>query len=229
MKIKRSLTGLTFAVAAMLLTACGRTEINVNDYLSAETKGANSRGSVEWTLNTAAMVTANPEAFRLKDNASLTDISAVTEKINANLYGAFDKAEALSNGDTVNFVWDTSNVKVLEKAYKVKLLTENYPVTISGLPELQQYDPFEYITIEYLEDGDGVQPIIRIADDIPFRLNYAVRQDGTLHIGDSFIVEVSRKIDGRDLTQQDLADFLLEQGFEITQSEKEYLVPSSLS
>ena len=229
MKIKRSLTGLTFAVAAMLLTACGRTEINVNDYLSAETKGANSRGSVEWTLNTAAMVTANPEAFRLKDNASLTDISAVTEKINANLYGAFDKAEALSNGDTVNFVWDTSNVKVLEKAYKVKLLTENYPVTISGLPELQQYDPFEYITIEYLEDGDGVQPIIRIADDIPFRLNYAVRQDGTLHIGDTFTVDVSRKIDGRDLTQQDLADFLLEQGFEITQSEKEYLVPSSLS
>ena len=155
MKIKRSLTGLTFAVTAMLLTACGRTEINVNDYLSTETKGANSRGSVEWTLNTAAMVTANPEAFRLKDNASLTDISAVTDKINANLYGAFDKAEALSNGDTVNFVWDTSTVKVLEKAYKVKLLTENYPVTVSGLPELQQYDPFDYITIEYLEDGDA--------------------------------------------------------------------------
>ncbi len=229
MKIKRSLTGLTFVVTAMLLTACGRTEINVNDYLSAETKGANSRGSVEWTLNTAAMVKDNPEAFRLKDNASLTDISAVTEKINANLYGAFDKAEALSNGDTVNFVWDTSNVKVLEKAYKVKLLTENYPVTISGLPELQQYNPFDYITIEYLEDGNGVQPIIRIADDIPFRLNYAVRQDGTLHIGDNFMVEVSRKIDGRDLTQQDLADFLLGQGYEITQFEKEYLVPSSLS
>lgn len=229
MKIKRSLTGLTFAVTAMLLTACGRTEINVNDYLSAETKGANSRGSVEWTLNTAAMVTANPEAFRLKDNASLTDISAVTDKINANLYGAFDKAESLSNGDTVSFVWDTSNVKVLEKAYKVKLLTENYPVTVSGLPELQQYAPFEYITIEYLEDGDGVQPIIRIADDIPFRLNYAVKQDGTLHIGDTFTVEVSRKIDGRDLTQQDLADFLLEQGYEITQFEKEYQVPSSLS
>ena len=224
MKIKRSLTGLTFVVTAMLLTACGRTEINVNDYLSAETKGANSRGSVEWTLNTAAMVTANPEAFRLKDNASLTDISAVTDKINANLYGTFDKAKALSNGDTVNFVWDTSNVKVLEKAYKVKLLTENYPVTISGLPELQQYNPFDYITIEYLEDGNGVQPIIRIADDIPFRLNYAVRQDGTLHIGDNFMVEVSRKIDGRDLTQQDLADFLLGQGYEITQFEKEYQV-----
>ena len=43
------------------------------------------------------------------------------------------------------------------------------------------------------------------------------------------MVEVSRKIDGRDLTQQDLADFLLEQGFEITQFEKEYQVPSSLS
>lgn len=84
--------------------------------------------------------------------------------------------------------------------------------------------PFDYITIEYLEDGNGVQPIIRIADDIPFRLNYAVRQEGTLHIGDTFTVEVSRKIDGRDLTQQDLADFLLEQGFEITQFEKEYQV-----
>ena len=35
MKIKRSLTGLAFVVTAMLLTACGRTEINVNDYLSA--------------------------------------------------------------------------------------------------------------------------------------------------------------------------------------------------
>ena len=69
-----------------------------------------------------------------------------------------------------------------------------------------------------------MQPIIRIADDIPFRLNYAVRQDGTLHIGDSFTVEVSRKIDGRDLTQQDLAEFLLEQGFEITQFEKEYQI-----
>ena len=216
MKHKRSLTGLTFALTAMLLTVCGRTEIHVNDYLTAETKGANGKGTVQYTLDTAAMVSANRDAFRLKDNASLDDIAAVTQKINENLYGAFDKADALTNGDTVKFVWDTSNVKVLEKAYKVKLLTADYPVRVSGLPELQRYDPFDYITIEYQEDGDGVLPIIRIANDIPFRLNYAIRQDGILHIGDCFTVEVSRKIDGQDLTQQELADFLLEQGYEIT-------------
>ena len=224
MKHKRSLTGMTFALTAMLLTACGRTEIHVNDYLSTGTKGANGKGSVEWTLDTAAMVSANCDAFRLKDNASQDNIAAVTQKINENLYGAFDKADALTNGDTVKFVWDTSNVKALEKAYKVKLLTDDYPLTVSGLPELQQYDPFDYITVEYQEDDDGVLPIIRIANDIPFRLNYAVRQDGALHIGDTFTIEVSRKIDGQDLTQQELADFLLEQGYEITQFEKEYHV-----
>jgi hypothetical protein len=113
---------------------------------------------------------------------------------------------------------------MLEKAYKIRLLTDDYPLTVSGLPELQRYDPFEYITIEYQEDGDGVLPIIRIANDIPFRLNYAVKQEGVLHIGDCFAVEVSRKIDGQDLTQQELADFLLKQGYEITQFEKEYQV-----
>ena len=41
---------------------------------------------------------------------------------------------------------------------------------------------------------------------------------------DGFTVEVSRKIDGQDLTQQELADFLLEQGYEIMQFEKEFLV-----
>ena len=144
MKHKRSLTGLTLALTAILLTACGRTEIHVNDYLSTETKGANGKGSVEWTLDTAAMVSANRDAFRLKDNASLDDIAAVTQKINENLYGSFDKVDALTNGDTVKFVWDTSNVKVLEKAYKIRLLTDEYPLTVSGLPELQQYDPFNY-------------------------------------------------------------------------------------
>lgn len=215
----------TIIFTAMLLPACGRTEINVNDYLSAETKGANGRGTVKWELDTAAMVTANPDAFRLKRNASPSDIAAVTQKINENLYGAFNKADTLTNGDTVKFVWDTSNVKMLEKAYKIRLITDDYPLTVFGLPELKRYDPFDYITIEYQEDGDGVLPIIRIGNEIPFRLNFAVRQDGILHIGDSFIIEVSRKIDGQDLIQQELADFLLDHGYEITQFEKEYQVP----
>ena len=228
MKIKRSLTGLTFAVAAMLLTACGRTEINANDYLSAETSGTDGHGSVVWTLNADAMVRDNHDAFKLKETASQGEYQQTAADVNDKLYGAFDRAENLSNGDTVSFVWNTDNVKTLEKAYKIRLRTDSMEFPVNGLPETQQLDPFDYVTIDYQEYEGEVLVIIKPTGDIPFWLDFMVKEQDALHLGDEFTVKVGKTVDNQELTEEQLAAFCLDQGYEITAYEKVYQVPDTL-
>ena len=228
MKTRRFPIILTLAIPVFFLSACGRTEINANDYLSAETSGTDGHGSVVWTLDADTMVRDNHDAFKLKETASQAEYQRTAADVNDNLYGAFDRAESLSNGDTVTFVWNTDHVKALEKAYKIRLRTDSMEFPVNGLPETQQLNPFDYVTIDYQKYNDEVLVIIKPTGDIPFWLDFMVKEQDALHPGDEFTVTVGKTIDNKELTQDQLAAFCLDQGYEITAYEKAYLVPDTL-
>ena len=229
MIIKSNLTLLVLGCSAITLTACGRTEINANDYLSAEISGTDGHGSVVWSLDTDVMVQDNHDAFKLKETASQTEYQRTAADVNDKLYGAFDRAESLSNGDTVTFVWNTDNVKELEKAYKIRLRTDSMGFPVNGLPETQQLNPFDYVTIDYQEYDGEVLVIIKPTGDIPFWLDFMVKEQDTLHPGDEFTVTVGKTIDNQELSQENLTAFCLDQGYEITAYEKVYQVPVTIA
>ena len=228
MKTRRFPIILTLAIPVFFLSACGRTEINVNDYLSAETSGTDGHGSVVWTLDADTMVRDNHDAFKLKETASQAEYQQTAADVNDRLYGAFDRAENLSNGDTVTFVWNTDNVKALEKAYKIRLRTDSMEFPVNGLPDTQQLDPFNYVTIDYQEYDGEVLVIIKPTGDIPFWLDFMVKEQEALHPGDEFTVTVGKTVDNQELSREQLAAFCLDQGYEITAYEKAYPVPDTL-
>lgn len=229
MKLKSRITLLVLGCSAVTLSACGRTEINVNDYLSTETSGTDGHGSITWTLDADAMVQDNHRAFKLKVTATQTDYERIAADVNDNLHGAFDRAESLSNGDTVTFVWNTDNVKALEKSYKIRLLTDSTEFLVNGLPETKQFDPFNYVTIDYQKYDGEVLVIIKPTGDIPFWLDFMVKEQDALHPGDEFTVTVGKTIDNQELSQENLTAFCLDQGYEITAYEKVYQVPVTIA
>lgn len=224
---------LVLSISAMLLTACGRTEIKVNDYFSTRTEGANGKAKIFGELNTLAMVQGNREAFDVSENASESELKSVVDKINDNIEGRFDKEETLSNGDTVKFSWDTAKNETIESAYKhVKLVTEDKTVTVSGLKEIVSFNPFDYITVSYTHSASNEDGKIDVKwEDIntpPISFGYGFHGISDLHCGDTFTIEIDRTINGKELTQEQIEEYYAEKGFELTEWMKEYKVPDSM-
>ena len=96
--------------AALILTGCGRTAIDVNDYVDIECEGADTKGTATCTVDFARMVEDNLELFGL-DEANEVKQNGIVTNIESNLTGKLDKEEALSNGDTVTFKWDDSGLE----------------------------------------------------------------------------------------------------------------------
>ena len=231
--MKKDLKLIALSLSAMLLTACGRTEIIVNDYFSTKTEGANGRAKIVGELNTLAMVQSNREAFDVGENASEAELRGIVDTINSNIEGEFDKKEALSNGDTVSFKWDTSRVETIESAYKhVKLITEDKSVTVSGLKEIVSFNPFDYITVSYTHSASNENGKIDVKwEDIntpPISFGYGFHGISDLHCGDTFTIEIDRTINGKELTQEQIEEYYAEKGFELTEWMKEYKVPDSM-
>ena len=69
MKIKQILIA---GAAALLLLAsgCGRTAVNLDDYVSLETDGLNTKGTASLSVDFEKMVDDNPDAFGLSDDDS---------------------------------------------------------------------------------------------------------------------------------------------------------------
>ena len=208
----------------LTLTACGRTEISLNEYLTTQISGAEGKGMIDWSLDTNALVQNHRAAFGLKENESQAEVIAEVDK----LTGTFNQSDSLFNGDSVTFAWDSAGIRALEQEYKVKLIADNLTVSVNGLPEVQQLNPFDYVTIEYQQNEDEVMPVVKPTGGIPFWLDFIVTEQTGLHPGDHFTVKIGKTISGNELTQEQIAEFAQNQGYEITLFENEYLVPESI-
>ena len=218
---------------AVTLTACGRTEIAVNDYFSAKTEGANGNATIGGELNTLAMVQENRKAFDLSDTASESELRGIADTINSNIDGQFDRDAALSNGDTVIFKWDISTIETIESIYKhAKFVTEDKTMTVSGLQEIHSFDPFDYLTVNFVRYSTNAEGIVSMTMDIsskiPYRVNFARSDVSDLHCGDTFRIEVVKVSNGKEYSQQEIEEDLAKHGYEISAYEKEYTVPDSM-
>lgn len=232
--MKKYLKLIMIGLSAMMLTACGRTEINVNDYFSAKAEGANGKGKVTGELNTLALVQGNRDAFGVSTNASEAELRGVVDTINSNIDGEFDKKEGVSNGDTISFIWDTSRIETIESAYKnVKLVTEDKTVTVSGLKEIESFNPFDYLEAKFIRrkgQEDTIQLEFNVLDTMPFKLDFRSNEKAKekIQCGQTIKITPARIYYGKVTEGDALKEFLAEKGYELTEYEMEVTVPDSL-
>lgn len=213
---KRRILFAASSAMCLLLTACGSTEIKVNDYLTTEVDGYDGDGSIGWNVSLDQLVEDNHEAFGLKDGYSMWDYQAVLEKLHDSLSADFDKTTGLSNGETIKFKWDTSDVEKLESEYKIKLVTEDIDITVSGLQEPIEINPFDKIKIQYSGTAPNGSAVVdnSALTDLPETIQFSIAPRDGLRNGDTITVSITES------TVNNLAS----KGYHLTETEKTYTV-----
>lgn len=108
--------------AAIGLSGCGATTIDLQDYLTYEFTGVNGYGEIDYRIQSDSMVDNNLDAFSISGDSDAEILSSIDTYLDIEkLYGSWDKKENLSNGDSVVFTWDEDTVHTIEEKYHVKL------------------------------------------------------------------------------------------------------------
>lgn len=128
----RMLLILAVLALTIMLTACGRKTIVVNDYLTLEVTGSDHLGTARTHLDWEQLVKDNMDVFELKSTDD-PEMLSVLLRLDKALRGELDKQICLSNGDKVSYHWDTSNLSVLEEKYNATFVLDDKTFTVSGL------------------------------------------------------------------------------------------------
>lgn len=121
---KRMAPAALAAVLALALAGCGAKPVTVDPapYLSVEFSGMSGEGAASWNFDSEGFAAACGED--VKDAAGLA----------ACVDGSLDKAEGLSNGDTVTFQWNC-DAETAQQEHNAVLAPENATFTVEGLDE----------------------------------------------------------------------------------------------
>ena len=218
MKLK-SCTAIASAVLSMcvMFTACGKTTINVNDYLTIDVDGFDTAGTASYSFDSEALINDNLKAFGLDDSSEAAYIEALV-RLETGIYGKLDKNSKLSNGDKVTFSWNEKGIEDFEEKYKVDLQLNDKSFVIEGLEEAESFDPFEYLTVSF----DGIAPkgnaTIKCSSDCPVTLDFKADKSDSLSNGDII------KVTANAYMGKDLKEYCFEKGYIPTASEKEFVV-----
>ena len=121
---KRMAPAALAAVLALALAGCGAKPVTVDPtpYLSVEFSGMSGEGTASWNFDSEGFAAACGDG--VEDAAGLA----------ACVDGSLDKAEGLSNGDTVTFRWNC-DAETAQQEHNAVLAPEDAAFTVEGLDE----------------------------------------------------------------------------------------------
>ena len=206
------LLGLTF-----LLTACGTTEINMNDYVDITFNGYEYVGYPTSEVDIQKMMLDNEDSFGFDRKAlKKSPGEDVLEDLEEALIVYFDSYNELKNGDKVGYNWlvDDDIVAEIEDEYNVSFLYEDTDLTVSDLEPLTERNIFEYMEIEFDgRDGDGY-------------LSYLYLDD--YYIKDQLVISKTTDLSNGDVITLTIPDTLISdyrwQGYNLVPASIEYTV-----
>lgn len=175
------------AMLALTMTGCGRTSINLNDYVTISYNGYDTVGTASYTFDKEAIIMDNPEAFGMSSGIDWQAFQADYLLYDC-ISGSLDKTTGLCNGDTITFHWDTVDTKKLEENYKIKLSYSDISESISGLETAETFDPFASIGVVF--EGTAPNGTVKIQKDASALsgLNYVPDKNDGLSNGDEITI-----------------------------------------
>lgn len=158
-KISKKTWGIIGACVALVLVlliviALHKPTVNLNDYLKV-TYGGYDGGGVAYTeidWNSMKEDFENKISYKrgMAQTGGMTPIDIVMEYTNANIEG---KNEKLSNGDKVSYTWKVDK-DAIAKLIKCKIKYSDGSKKVSGLKEMELFDPFKNLKVTF----SGVEP-----------------------------------------------------------------------
>lgn len=158
-KISKKTWGIIGACVALVLVlliviALHKPTVNLNDYLKV-TYGGYDGGGVAYTeidWNSMKEDFENKISYKrgMAQTGGMTPIDIIVEYTNANIEG---KNEKLSNGDKVSYTWKVDK-DAIAKLIKCKIKYSDGSKKVSGLKEMELFDPFKNLKVTF----SGVEP-----------------------------------------------------------------------
>lgn len=205
---------------AAVIVSCGRVTIDPNDYLNVEFEGMDSVAVATYSIDYEKMVTDNLKAFDIKSKKDEKDIERAVKKLKKYLGGELDNTRELSNGDKITFEWDDDDIEKLEKKYNIKLKVSNKTIEVTDLDVPEEFDPFEYLDIEYTGVGENSVMSFKVDDDLPVNLGFDADKKYGLKNGDKVTVTFGPSY----YDEEDIMESCFNKGYKPTQIKKEYTV-----
>ena len=158
-KISKKTWGIIGACVALVLVlliviALHKPTVNLNDYLKV-TYGGYDGGGVAYTeidWNSMKEDFENKISYKrgMAQTGGMTPIDIIMEYTNANIEV---KNEKLSNGDKVSYTWKVDK-DAIAKLIKCKIKYSDGSKKVSGLKEMELFDPFKNLKVTF----SGVEP-----------------------------------------------------------------------
>lgn len=148
---KKILIGAIVLGSMGVLTGCGKTEIDLSEYIKIEYEGVDTKGYVmDYSLDRDKLEKALKEG---NGDMSNKEREGLMDSIELEIKG--DTSE-LSNGDKIKVDIDWSNRRA--EKFKIEFTTDEAEFKVKGLKTLKKVDAFKDIEVEY----EGVSPFLDI-------------------------------------------------------------------
>lgn len=171
-----------------LSVGCGKTSINLNEYVSIEFSGYDGNGT--------ATVEFDTDSFKAKYDDKLKyygeDFSVEFFEDDPTWMFFEDcvdtklsKDKELSNGDVVTLTWKCHDERALNN-YKVKLEYSDLEYKVEGLDKVAEFDPFEGVEVKF--SGISGKGTVNISSDNAEGITFRVDKNSGLSEGDTITV-----------------------------------------
>lgn len=151
-KMRICFLAVVLVVAAAALSACGKTKVDLKEYVSIETNGFDGHGTVEVVVDHTRLGMALKLDEKLGELKDAEDFSDLMQKLGDGgvfyrLQCSADKSGNLKNGDEIKIT--AKNYEAVEEKYDASFSNTEFAYTVSGLDPVQEIDPFEGVTVSY--------------------------------------------------------------------------------
>lgn len=218
-KISKKTWGIIGACVALVLVlliviALHKPTVNLNDYLKV-TYGGYDGGGVAYTeidWNSMKEDFENKISYKrgMAQTGGMTPIDIIMEYTNANIEG---KNEKLSNGDKVSYTWKVDK-DAIAKLIKCKIKYSDGSKKVSGLKEMELFDPFKNLKVTF----SGVEPNgeadIEYNGDMLSEYNFTCDKTSGLKNGDKIKISLTEDA-GYYVDQYNKAPSVLEKEYKV--------------
>lgn len=205
-------------------------EVNLQEYVTVNFDGYDSLGTATVEFDDSKFKEDFGDKLKYHgDDKDMKDKSA--KKLIAQYFDdaiSLDKAEELSNGDTVTVEFEYDADQLLEDL-NIKTSTDGITFTVKGLEEIPTFDPFEGLEITYFGTAPNAYASLDTSnvtneyyDNYDYIFNYEYEDLKNLSNGD--VITITIKYDDEESDEEFISYFVELYGVMPTQISKEFTV-----
>lgn len=210
---KNILVGLTAVCMCTGLTGCGKETVDVSADADILVSGYDGHGTAtvskgNWLVNTEKTY---------GQGMSFTELALLEEALYDAVKYSVSPSENLSNGDEVVLTIDVDNSAL--ESYDFKLSGGEKKITVSGLDEVESFDPFENIAVNFSGMSPNGSASVNTSDSkSDIKLIYTLDKSSGLKNGDEVTVNISSS------SGTDVEEYCMSKGKIPTLTEKTFTV-----